>query len=55
MDLHYQNKAIIQMDLPMMRLDIGMNCCATCSQPPGAAHKSIHMEDFCRNSCFLFN
>lgn len=38
-----------------MRLEIGMFCDATCNHPPGAAHKSMHTRDRCRNSYFLFN
>lgn len=35
---------------PTTMLDTGMFCFATCIQPPGAAHRSTHTRDFCRNS-----
>lgn len=40
---------------PTTMLDTGIFCRATCIHPPGAAHKSIHTRDFCKNSNFRFN
>lgn len=34
---------------------MGIFCDATWSHPPGAAHRSTHTRDRCKNSCFLFN
>jgi len=39
----------------MITLDTGICCAATCNQPPGAAHRSIHTRDDWRNSYFRFN
>ena len=40
---------------PTMMLETGMFCWATCIQPPGAAHKSMHTRDFWRNSNLRFS
>lgn len=40
---------------PISKLDTGMYCAATCIQPPGAAHKSTHTCDCCRNSYLRFS
>ena len=41
--------------LPIMILDIGMCWDATCSHPPGAAHKSMHTLDFSKKPNLRFN
>ena len=40
---------------PTMRLPTGMYLAATCSQPPGAAHKSMQTFDDPRRSYFLLS
>jgi hypothetical protein len=41
--------------LPITMLETGIFCFATCIHPPGAAHRSTHTRDFCRNSNLRFN
>ncbi len=41
--------------IPMMSEDTGMCAWATCIQEPGAAHRSMHTRDFCRNSNLRFS
>lgn len=41
--------------LPMQTEDSGRFCAATCSQPPGAAHRSTNALERCKNSNRLFS
>lgn len=49
------NTLINSLGLPITILETGMFCFATCIHPPGAAHRSTHTRDFCRNSNLRFN
>jgi len=43
------------LNVPTITLDTGICWDATCSQPPGAAHRSMHTRDDCRNSYLRFS
>jgi len=51
----YNITLINSLGLPITILETGMFCFATCIHPPGAAHRSTHTRDFCRNSNLRFN
>lgn len=51
----YNTTFINSLGLPITILETGMFCFATCIHPPGAAHRSTHTRDFCRNSNLRFN
>jgi len=51
----YNTTLINLLGLPITILETGMFCFATCIHPPGAAHRSTHTRDFCRNSNLRFN
>ena len=51
----YNTTLINSLGLPITILETGMFCFATCIHPPGAAHRSTHTRDFCRNSNLRFN
>ena len=54
-----QSRKVVQndceVDVPTMTLFTGMYLAATCSQPPGAAHRSIVHLAFSRKPYFLFS